>query len=92
MKHQLTYTIDTDEPPEQLRDAAAKALEDAGCSVLHAGCALAEPTFVVRGVNVDRRKKEPEPFELEVQAVDADAALAEVASGTMVVSHVAPAP
>lgn len=89
MKVTLQFTIDTEESPEALRDDVAAALAEHG-EVIATSAASAEPFFVVHGVNTDRRKAEPEPFTMVVQAPDAAAAgeLATEGSNVMVVASV----
>ncbi len=89
MKYNLTFTIETEDQPEPLRDAAAAMLSEHG-TVTHSACTFSLPRFVVRGVNTDKRKKAPEAFEETVQAESVDEAREQIASATHIVSHVEP--
>jgi hypothetical protein len=87
MLHNFQFTVDTDESAEKVRDDCAKWLRGHG-KVVNADTALAAPSFTVGGVDTDGRKTKPEPFEVTVQAADADAAKAAVETNTKIVNVV----
>lgn len=86
MLHNFLFTVDTDEVAEKVRDDCAKWLGSHG-TVVNAATVIGLPRFVVTGVDTDKRKSAPQPFEETVQAEDAAAAAAQF-TGTKVVAKV----